>query len=139
MNEKGFSFSHMKISNVKGMRISSSKKKKQENKKGEGTDIKDLDNAKNINEVFGKDEKKVSTLFHAVKLVKTYHLRNVEDEKMEQLRLKQAMNLNAKGFYLDNAEDMCRIEWQEETERKIRMRDMLRRQNELLRVIGGVD
>ena len=74
-----------------------------------------------------------------MKLVKTYHLRNIEDEKMEQLRLKQAMNLNAKGFYLDNAEDMCRIEWQEETERKIRMRDMLRRQNELLRVIGGVD
>ena len=31
MNEKGFSFSHMKMTNVKGMRISSSKKKKPEN------------------------------------------------------------------------------------------------------------
>ncbi len=61
-----------------------------------------------MTEVFGKDEKKVQSLFQAVKLVKSIHLRNLDDEKMEQLRLKQVMNLKAKGFFLDNADDICR-------------------------------
>jgi len=61
-----------------------------------------------LTEVFGKDEKKVQSLFQAVKLVKSIHLRNLYDEKMEQLRLKQVMNLKAKGFFLDNADDICR-------------------------------
>ena len=61
-----------------------------------------------MTEVFGKDEKKVQSLFQAVKLVKSIHLRNLYDEKMEQLRLKQVMNLKAKGFFLDNADDICR-------------------------------
>ncbi len=84
LNKKGFSFSHMKLSGVHGVRVNKKPKnspvKKVENNAG---DVYAIDNAKNLNEVFGKDEKKVSTLYHAVKLVNNIHLRNEDDEKME--------------------------------------------------------
>lgn len=98
-----------------------------------------MEQAKSLTEVFGKDETKVQSLFQAVKLVKSIHLRNLYDEKMEQLRLKQVMNLKAKGFFLDNADDICRQEFQEHLGKKDRMKEMFKRQNELLNIIGGKD
>lgn len=98
-----------------------------------------MDKSKNLNEVFGRDERKISTLFHAVKLVKNIHLRNEDDDKMEQLRLKQVMNLKAKGFFLDNADDICRMENLEQSSKKDQMKEMFRKQNELLNLIGGYD
>ena len=51
----------------------------------------------------GKNDKKVSNIFQAVKLLKTNQIRDEDTEKLEQLRLRQVMNLQAKGFFLDNA------------------------------------
>ncbi len=49
------------------------------------------------------------------------------------------MNLKAKGFFLDNADDICRLETQEQNSKKDQMKEMLRKQNELLNLIGGND
>lgn len=49
------------------------------------------------------------------------------------------MNLKAKGFFLDNADDICRQEFQEHLGKKDRMKEMFKRQNELLNIIGGKD
>ena len=49
------------------------------------------------------------------------------------------MNLLAKGFFLDNADDICRLKNQEQNSKKDQMKEMLRKQNELLNLIGEND
>ena len=66
----------MKVHGIKGVRVDKKPKKKSPSKKLEGAGGAGLDSTKNLNEVFGKDEKKVQSLYHAVKLVKSSHIRN---------------------------------------------------------------
>lgn len=49
------------------------------------------------------------------------------------------MNLRAKGFYLENADEISKVEVREHEERREIMAEIQRRQNELLAVIGGDD
>ncbi len=68
------------------MRVDKKPKKRSSPKTTEvsgGAGAAALDTSKNLIEVFGKDEKKVQSLYHAVKLVKSIHLRDLDDEKME--------------------------------------------------------
>jgi hypothetical protein len=78
----------MKVSGIKGVRVDKKKKKNSPPKRAEGKaggpgSEADLDANKNLNELIGKDDKKVQSLFQAVKLVKNIHLRNEDIEKMD--------------------------------------------------------
>jgi hypothetical protein len=64
---------------------------------------------------------------------------------MDQLKLKQIMNLKAKGFYLDNADEMSKLEVREYNQRKQRYKEIHRKHTELLQLmkssksLGGDD
>jgi hypothetical protein len=46
-----------------------------------------------------------------VKQLKSGQIKDEEAQKLEQLRLRQVMNLKAKGFFLDNADEICKMEF----------------------------
>ena len=49
------------------------------------------------------------------------------------------MNLRAKGFYLDNAEEICALEFREKEEHFKKMKQMKKKQSELLAIIESGD
>ena len=53
----------------------------------------------------------------------------------EQLRLKQIMNLKAKGFFLDNADEMGKLELREKLARDERLKQYKLRKQELINML----
>ena len=105
-------------------------------KKSEVT-LHNLSEGKSIQSVLGADSNKISSIGQAAKLVNKVQV--VMDERTEQLKIKQIMNLQAKGFFLDNAEDMCKSERKETEIKRRKVREMRKRTTKLLSVINGSD
>ena len=93
-------------------------------KKSEVT-LNNLSEGKSIQSVLGADSNKISSIGQAAKLVNKVQV--VMDERTEQLKIKQIMNLQAKGFFLDNAEDMCKSERKETEIKRRKVREMRKR------------
>jgi hypothetical protein len=49
------------------------------------------------------------------------------------------MNLKAKGFFLDNADEMCKLEFREIEEKRDKVKELYRKQNDLLSLMDGDD
>jgi hypothetical protein len=49
------------------------------------------------------------------------------------------MNLKAKGFFLDNADEMCKLEFREFEEKRDKVKELYRKQNDLLSLMDGDD
>lgn len=98
-----------------------------------GSDTSNAYELRTINSLINRNEKKITSLYQAVKLVSRYQ--DMQDERLEQLKLKQTMNLKAKGFYLDNADELCKLEFHEIEQRKERYKYFKKKKHELLQML----